>query len=77
MKFKYDLDRIIMALDYYDIKGLIKLMDNNFFSKGEPSLSEMEEIFKEKFLELKGEEKKMVESYMISCARENSTNFGD
>ena len=75
MKINYDLDIIVGALSYYDIKGLLKLVDNNFFAKGEPSLSEMEEIFKKKFLKLKGKEKQLIEHYMLSCARENSIGF--
>lgn len=75
MKFTYDLDIMVNALDYYDIKGLLKLIDDKFFAKGEPSLSEMEEIFKERFLKLKGREKQLIERYMLSCARENSIGF--
>ena len=75
MKIQYDLDSIIGALDYYDIKGLLKLIDDKFFEKGEPSLSKMEEIFKERFLKLDKEKKYYIEHYMLSCARENSIGY--
>lgn len=75
MKFQYDLDRVIAALNYYDIKGIIKIMDNHFFAKGEPSLSEMEVILKDMFNKLPPEEHKIIERYILSCARENSTGY--
>ena len=75
MKFQYDIDRIIAALNYYDIKGIIKIMDNHFFEKGEPSLTTMEGILKDMFYKLPPNEKKVIERYMLSCARENSIGF--
>lgn len=75
MKFQYDLDRVIAALDYFDIKGIIKIMDQHFFDKGEPSLTEMEGILKEKFFKLNSEDKKVIERYILSCARENSVEY--
>lgn len=76
MKFNYDLDRIISALAYNDLKGLLKIIDIRIFEKGEPSISEMEILFKEKFTQLNDRElRKTIESLMLSCARVNSIGY--
>jgi hypothetical protein len=75
MKLFYDIDKIISALDYYDIKGLLKCLDGKYFLKGEPSLTQMTEDLKEKLNSASPELKREVESLMISCARVNSIGY--
>lgn len=76
MKFKYDLDLIVSALSYLDLKGLLLMIDNDVFKFGEPSVSEMEVLFKTSFSQLEDRElKKHIESLMLSCARVNSIGF--
>lgn len=76
MDFSYDLDRIISALAYNDLKGLLKIIDITIFEKGEPTLAEMEKLFKKTFLNLKDKTLyKQVENLMLSCARVNSIGY--
>lgn len=74
MKFKYDLDTIIAALDYYDLKGLVAMITKTTLTNQYTSL-ELEEKLKNSLRGLKIEERRRIESLMISCARVNSIGF--
>jgi len=82
MKLVYNLDKIISALDYYDLMGLVKLccdysskplcskeQVNNF------GIEELENCLKNYWCgdSIKSNDKIQLERLMISCARENST----
>lgn len=86
MKIQYDLDRIIGALDLYDLQGLVMIILNinnellEEYSEYEikhMSPTELEKVYKSLFCgdRITTEEKRTVERLMLSCARENSIGF--
>jgi hypothetical protein len=75
MKFKYDLNSIISALDYNDLKGLVTMINQDLIKKQNYSASELENIFKDLFCGLSGATKSQIESLMLSCARVNSIGY--
>ena len=74
MKLKFNLEEIISALDYNDLKGLINMITkDNIGNKYSPT--ELEELLKTLLCGLRVEEKRRIESLMVSCARFNSLGF--
>ena len=75
MKFKYDIEKVVQALDYNDLKGLLILIDSQVFSAGEPSVSEMEELLIKKIEKEPIKRKRQLDSLILSCARVNSIGY--
>lgn len=86
MKIEYNLDKIIGALDFYDLQGLIKIymnLDNSLLEKysieqiEHSSIQELERIFKGLFCgdSIPLDKHKTIERLMLSCARENSIGY--
>lgn len=78
MKFQYNLDLIVSALSYNDLKGLLILVGYPIKPTDTLAISDMEQVFKELFYqkkELDKEKFKEIEKLMLSCARVNSIGY--